>query len=565
MGLGPSKEKIKKILERSCNDNKNLSEQTKLKIEYCKSLITNETTMTSGDSSFSSQNDSMDSDTSRSLGETSSYIDVTSVEGQNITARSSAVSRSKEFPYIGVGTIIASFSHSENKSIKTCFIIDSNVIVTLESNIKKISKGDAANHIITSFNDKVIKNENIFYFDKDYEKVTKTKLPPDYSGFKNLAVILYDDNISDEWIGIEGLKEEEISNKDLYLMCSLGIKNPKNKETDDDKEQKNNQTICDIHEMNVQISTVFQKIEKDDDDEEKRKEKDLLKHCKGGPVYYKDYNGGAYVIGILNRDYKINPFTRENMIFLVNMVNKGKLLRKKVHKGIDEEHIVKLDLSRNDFGPLDVKYLTDFDLKNLRILDLSSNSIKPQGAFYLSQGKYPALESLNLNFNEIGDEGLNHIANGFFNKLTSLFLFHNNISYNGIASLCKADFIRNLMILSLSENPNITDDGVRIIKEAKNWTRLNTLNLNSTGLTDAAVNYLTNSSMPKLRKLSLIGNKFTNGIEPSISALKLNRVKVEYLSPEEKRKRAKKKKQQQQNNTEQQNLITNNNNNNNGN
>ena len=36
MGLGPSKEKIKKILERSCNDNKNLSEQTKLKIEYCK-------------------------------------------------------------------------------------------------------------------------------------------------------------------------------------------------------------------------------------------------------------------------------------------------------------------------------------------------------------------------------------------------------------------------------------------------------------------------------------------------------------------------------------------------
>ena len=71
--------------------------------------------------------------------------------------------------------------------------------------------------------------------------------------------------------------------------------------------------------------------------------------------------------------------------------------------------------------------------------------------------------------------------------------------------------------------------------------------------------------MPKLRKLSLIGNKFTNGIEPSISALKLNRVKVEYLSPEEKRKRAKKKKQQQQNNTEQQNLITNNNNNNNGN
>ena len=47
--------------------------------------------------------------------------------------------------------------------------------------------------------------------------------------------------------------------------------------------------------------------------------------------------------------------------------------------------------------------------------------------------------------------------------------------------------------------------------------------------------------MPKLRKLSLVGNKFTSGIQPSISALKLNKVKVEYLSAEEKKKRDKEK------------------------
>jgi len=129
MGLGPSKEKIKRILEKSCNENKNLSEQTKLKIEYCKSLTVNEAG-TNGDSSFASENDSMDSDSSRSLGETSSYIDVSNVEGQNITSRSSAVSRSKEFPYIGVGTLTVKFSQSNNESCKTCFIIDSNVIET---------------------------------------------------------------------------------------------------------------------------------------------------------------------------------------------------------------------------------------------------------------------------------------------------------------------------------------------------------------------------------------------------------------------------------------------------
>ena len=44
---------------------------------------------------------------------------------------------------------------------------------------------------------------------------------------------------------------------------------------------------------------------------------------------------------------------------------KGKLLRKKILSGINEENIVKLDLSRNDFSSIDIEYLTCFDLKNL--------------------------------------------------------------------------------------------------------------------------------------------------------------------------------------------------------
>ena len=175
-------------------------------------------------------------------------------------------------------------------------------------------------------------------------------------------------------------------------------------------------------------------------------------------------------------------------------------------------------------------------------LDLISNSIKPQGAFYLSQGKYPNLEMLNLNFNEIGDDGLNHIANGNFTKLTNLFLFHNNISDKGVSYLCKADFISNLIILSLSENPNIGDNGIRLIKENKNWGKLNTLNLNGTGLTDIALNYLTNSSMPSLKRLNIQQNRFTDKIESYINSLKLNHTKVEYLSSEEKKKRNNKKK-----------------------
>jgi Ran GTPase-activating protein (RanGAP) involved in mRNA processing and transport len=230
------------------------------------------------------------------------------------------------------------------------------------------------------------------------------------------------------------------------------------------------------------------------------------------------------------------------MVFLSNMVNQGKLLRKKTHKGIDEDNIVKLDLSRNDFGPLDIKYLTDFDLKNLRILDLSSNSIKPQGAFYLSQGKFSCLESLNLNFNEIGDEGLNHIANGFFSKLLYLYLFHNNISVEGIKYLVKAEFVNNLIILSLSENPNIGDSGIRIIKEHKGWSKLNTLNLNATGLTDDALKYLGEASMPKLKKLNILGNKFTDSGKPSINGLRMNHIHVSYRTQAERDKEKERRK-----------------------
>ena len=165
----------------------------------------------------------------------------------------------------------------------------------------------------------------------------------------------------------------------------------------------------------------------------------------------------------------------------------------------------------------------------------------------MSQGKFGCLESLNLNFNEIGDEGLNHIANGFFSKLNYLYLFNNNISAEGIKYLVKAEFANNLIILSLSENQNIGDSGVRIIKEHKGWNKLNTLNLNATGLTDLALRYLGESSMPKLKKLNLLGNKFTSVGKASINGLRMNHVHVTYRTESERQKDREKKKKEKEN------------------
>ena len=541
MGLGPSKEKIRKILEKSIS-NPNSNEQTNLKIEYKynqeegMNLETNSTNASSENSDYQDNQDSFNFSTD---------------ESQTILSAQQDVKNVKRFPYIAIGTLIVRTSNDE-ELLYTCFLIDTNVVVTLASNLMDHLKGGntLAKTIYTTFSDEKVKPENIRIQGeekngKKNEKKKETKQTLENENNSKLAVILYEDNIGNEWIGVEGGKQEDFSGRDINVIFTTGLKANTNTSNGDDNgeegenKSKKGKNEPALREVNVNNANPFRNPENSE-------EKDIIKKVPGSPIYYKDYNSGGYVVAVVNESCEFQYLDQDTMVFLANMVNQGKLLRKKIHKGIDEDNIVKLDLSRNDFGPLDIKYLTDFDLKNLRILDLSSNSIKPQGAFYLSQGKFSCLESLNLNFNEIGDEGLNHIANGFFSKLNYLYLFHNNISVEGIKFLVKAEFVNNLVILSLSENPNIGDTGVRIMKEHKGWSKLNTLNLNSTGLTDEALKYLGEASMPKLKKLNIIGNKFTEVGKPSINGLRMNHIHVSYRTQQE-RERERKKREEKTN------------------
>ena len=528
MGLGPSKEKIRKILERSIT-NPNMNEQKNLKIEYKFNLKEsleaeeNSTNMTNAVSNDNSENDSFYFSTDLTMTLNNPKLNV---------------KNTKKFPYITIGTISVTFPEFKEVFEYTCFLIDTNVVVTLASNIDSKSKGGRASSIVTSFSNEKVKWENVFIQGEDYAKdkgkkdKDKTKKESIDNISSKLAVILYDENISTEWIGVEGGKLDDFTGREINAVFSLGSESQTSTTTDGGEDTKNKKAEGKFREILVNNSNPFLDANKKGE----TADQELIKHSPGSPIYYKDYNSGAYVIAIINDSYEFQFFDRNTMIFLCDMVNKVKLLRKKVNKGIDEDNIVQLDLQRNDFGPLDIKYLTDFDLKNLRILDLSSNSIKPQGAFYLSQGKFNSLESLNLNFNEIGDEGLNHIANGFFSKLNSLYLFHDNISHEGIKHLVKAEFVSNLIILSLSENPNIGDTGVRYMKEHKGWAKLSILNLNYTGLTDIALTYLGEASLPKLKKLNIQGNKFTETGKASINALRMNHIHVSYRTEAERQK-----------------------------
>jgi len=538
MGLGPSKEKIRKILEHSIT-NPNMSEQKNLKIEY-KFDYAGVTEAEENNSTASTRGGE-----SRGGSENESFI-LSQEVTQELDNAALNVKNMNKFPYSAIGTLSVKFPVSEEEFISTCFLIDTNVVMTLASNLESNSKGGKAKSIMTSFSKEPVKWENIFIQGSE----TKGKGKKDKDKDKNqnealdnlqskLAVILFDDNVSKEWLGVEGGKKEDFEGRDIFAVFSFEDKSTTTTEGKDG-EKIGQQKFREIFISNVNpFSTAAQK-------DNENGELDLIKQSPGSPLYYNDYNNGAYVIAVINESYEFQYFERKTMVFLANMVNQGKLLRKKVNKGIDEDNIVQLDLQRNDFGPLDIKYLTDFDLKNLRILDLSSNSIKPQGAFYLSQGKFSSLESLNLNFNEIGDEGLNHIANGFFSKLNSLYLFHDNISSEGIKYLVKAEFVNNLIILSLSENPNIGDTGVRYMKEHKGWAKLSILNLNYTGLTDVALDYLGKSSMPKLKKLNIQGNKFSDAGKANINALRMNHIHVSYRTEAERQKERQKKQKEKE-------------------
>ena len=528
MGLGPSKEKIRKILEHSIT-NPISSDQKNIKIEYkfdyagaaAEAEENSNASTRGGDNKGGSENDSFILST-----EVTQALDNPTLNVKNMN----------KFPYSAIGTITCKFPVDENKEfIYTCFLIDTNVVLTLASNLESNSKGGKAKSIVTSFSKEQVKWENIII--QGSETKGKGKKEKDKDKNQNealdnlqskLAVIFFDDSIGKEWIGVEGGKKEDFEGRDTFAVFSFEDKGT----TTDGDDSKG-----EIKFREIFISNINPFTQKLDD----ANTANLIKQSPGSPIYYNDYNNGAYAIAIITDTYEFQYFDRKTMVFLANMVNQGKLLRKKVNKGIDEDNIVQLDLQRNDFGPLDIKYLTDFDLKNLRILDLSSNSIKPQGAFYLSQGKFSSLESLNLNFNEIGDEGLNHIANGFFSKLNSLYLFHDNISAEGIKYLVKAEFVNNLIILSLSENPNIGDTGVRHMKEHKGWAKLSILNLNYTGLTDVALDYLGKSSMPKLKKLNIQGNKFSEQGKANINALRMNHIHVSYRTEAERQKERQRK------------------------
>ena len=189
----------------------------------------------------------------------------------------------KIFPYKSVGTIIAKFPVSNEIFEYTCFLINSNVVVTLASNLKNKSKGGKATSIFTSFSYEEVRWENIYIQgeEKSNGKSAQNKDKNQKEDLSNLssklAVILYDNNISDEWLGVKSGEEKDFDEIDKFVVFSF-------KRKDNAEGERLSETK--FREGYISYGNIF--FEASQKGEEKVVE--LIKQSPGSPLFYYENN-----------------------------------------------------------------------------------------------------------------------------------------------------------------------------------------------------------------------------------------------------------------------------------
>ena len=90
--------------------------------------------------------------------------------------------------------------------------------------MNKSKEGGRAISIKTSFSEKEVKWDNI-YLEENFEIKNENKNEEKtINNYSKLAVILYEENISKEWIGVGIDKKENLYGRDLYSVFYPGSK-----------------------------------------------------------------------------------------------------------------------------------------------------------------------------------------------------------------------------------------------------------------------------------------------------------------------------------------------------
>lgn len=138
-------------------------------------------------------------------------------------------------------------------------------------NLENKLLGGRASLIMTTFSNEKVKWKNIYIQGSNKGSDLENK-------DTSLAVIIYENKIGDEWIGLQSIKREEIYEQDFNVIFSTGLNKTYNfKNTG--KNIKNEKAESLLRKINVNNLNPFRNIETDE-------EKELSKSCPGSPIYY---------------------------------------------------------------------------------------------------------------------------------------------------------------------------------------------------------------------------------------------------------------------------------------
>lgn len=159
MGIDSSKKEILKIIENSVNK-LSINEETNMKIDYRK--VYNEDSDIEKEKNLSSEKNKLKKE--ENLNESFDLsFEEKEEEIEELCNPKFDVKNLKEFPFHAIGIINVQFPAGAEIFEYTCFLIDTNVVVTLASNLENKSKGGKAKLILTSFSEEHVIWENIFF------------------------------------------------------------------------------------------------------------------------------------------------------------------------------------------------------------------------------------------------------------------------------------------------------------------------------------------------------------------------------------------------------------------
>jgi hypothetical protein len=358
----------------------------------------------------------------------------------NIYSKEFLVEKNKnDYLYNCVQNLYVKFQGEPNEYIYSCFVINSNSIITFSEELKEKVKKEKKNLSIrlTSSFPEIIKKYSL-YIKKNYIQIC----------FQNYSFR--------EWFGIK----KNINFK-KQLIFSLT--------TDLESNLSKNQ----LFQINIEEETKFNP---------NFNLNEFNKFNIGCSICIKDVNDDIYSIGLIQSNMKKYYFTKNDIESLKYNILLNKLLAFEFNIFDVEKNIIELRLNKCGINDEDINNLSSMELKKLTILTLSNNNFTYKGCYFLSQMNLKKLLILDISYNKIGESGLYFLSRANCEILDELDLSNSYITNNSIIYLLRAEFISNISRLNLQDNILFNKDGLKIMVQSNLLQNLKYLFLNGTSV-----------------------------------------------------------------------------------